>query len=326
MVRASSSPACVAEGLSAQKPPGPMLTRMQEYPVGRGQGPHDVAPAADGGVWYTAQRSGELGWLDSKTGATRMVKLGAGSAPHGVIVGPDGAPWVTDGGLNAIVRVDPATNAVRRFDLPASRPNANLNTATFDRAGSLWFTGEGGIYGTLDPRTGAMAVFDAPRGAGPYGIATTASGEVYFASLAGSYVGRIDVATGRASVLDPPTPGQGARRVWPDSCGRLWITEWNVGKLASYDPATKSWHEYVLDLSSHRTAQPYAVYVGEGDVVWITDFAENAILDFDIASGTYSGHPIPTAGAEVRQLAGRTGEIWGAESGTDKLVVIRLGP
>ena len=197
---------------------------------------------------------GELGWLDSKTGATRMVKLGAGSAPHGVIVGPDGAPWVTDGGLNAIVRVDPATNAVRRFDLPASRPNANLNTATFDRAGSLWFTGEGGIYGTLDPRTGAMAVFDAPRGAGPYGIAMTASGEVYFASLAGSYVGRIDVATGRASVLDPPTPGQGARRVWPDSCGRLWITEWNAGKLASYDPATKSWHEYLLDLSSHRTA------------------------------------------------------------------------
>src|SRR5438093_13669240 len=145
--------------------------------------------------------------------STSFSKLGAGSAPHGVIVGPDGAPWVTDGGLNAIVRVDPATNAVRRFDLPASRPNANLNTATFDRAGSLWFTGEGGIYGTLDPRTGAMAVFDAPRGAGPYGIATTASGEVYFASLAGSYVGRIDVATGRASVLDPTTPGPGVRRV-----------------------------------------------------------------------------------------------------------------
>ena len=303
-----------------------MLARIQEYPVGSGQGPHDVAPARDGGVWFTAQRSGELGWLDPKTGATRAVKLGAGSAPHGVIVGPDGAPWITDGGLNAIVRVDPVTNAVKRFDLPASRPNANLNTATFDRAGTLWFTGQNGVYGSLDPRNGAMLVFDAPRGAGPYGIATTPSGEVYFVSLAGSYLARIDPATGRASVVDPPTSGQGARRVWADSCGRLWITEWNAGKIASYDPASSSWHEYPIEVAGRKSAQPYAVYVGEGDIVWISDFAQNAILDFDTASGTYGVHALPTAGAEVRQLLGRSGEIWGAESGVDKLVVIRIGP
>ena len=71
--------------------------------------------ARDGGVWYTAQGSGELGWLDPKTGRTRHVRLGSGSAPHGVIVGPDGAPWITDSGLNAIVRVDPNTRRVRRF-------------------------------------------------------------------------------------------------------------------------------------------------------------------------------------------------------------------
>jgi streptogramin lyase len=33
--------------------------------------------------------------------------------------------------------------------------------------------GQNGIYGRLDTKTGAMAVFDAPRGTGPYGIATT---------------------------------------------------------------------------------------------------------------------------------------------------------
>jgi virginiamycin B lyase len=321
---ASPSPtAATAAPTAAQKPPGPMDIRVQEYSVVRGQGPHDVAPAADGGVWYTAQRTGELGWLDPRAGTTRAVKLGAGSAPHGVIVGPDGAPWVTDGGLNAIVRVDPATNAVRRFDLPASRPNANLNTATFDRAGVLWFTGQSGVYGRLDPRTGAMEVFDAPRGPGPYGIATTPSGDVYFASLAGGYLGRIDVTTGRATVLEPPTRGQGARRVWSDSRGRLWITEWNVGKIASFDPAANEWREYELGGSR---AQPYAIYVGDGDVVWITDFASNAIVDFDIASGSFHATPLPSAGANVRQLLGRANEIWGAESGTDKLVVLRLGP
>jgi len=107
--------------------------RLQEYRVPDGSHPHDVAPAADGTVWYTAQATGRLGRLDPDTGRTEEVPLGEGSAPHGVIVGPDGAPWITDGGLNAIVRVDPTTGAVDRFPLPDDRPAVNLNTATFDR-------------------------------------------------------------------------------------------------------------------------------------------------------------------------------------------------
>jgi virginiamycin B lyase len=59
-----------------------------------------------------------------------------------VIVGPDGAPWVTEGGQNAIARVDPATHAVKLFPLPKEHRDANLNTATFDRQGMLWFTGQ----------------------------------------------------------------------------------------------------------------------------------------------------------------------------------------
>jgi len=140
------------------------VPRVREYRVPAGSHPHDVAPAADGTVWYTAQLAGALGRLDPKTGKTTHVPLGDGSAPHGVIVGPDGAPWITDGGLNAIVRVDPQTLEVKRFPLPASSAFANLNTATFDRAGVLWFTGQSGIYGRLEPESGALRVFRAPGG------------------------------------------------------------------------------------------------------------------------------------------------------------------
>ena len=68
-------------------------------------GIHDVAPAPDGGVWFTAQASGHLGWFDPKGGRAELVALGPGSAPHGVVQGPDKAAWITDGGQNAIVRV-----------------------------------------------------------------------------------------------------------------------------------------------------------------------------------------------------------------------------
>ena len=75
--------------------------KIQEYSVPPGSHPHDVAPAPDGTVWYTAQYSAALGKLDPATGKTVHIPLGSGSAPHGVIVGPDGVPWITDGGLNA---------------------------------------------------------------------------------------------------------------------------------------------------------------------------------------------------------------------------------
>src|SRR5687767_4862860 len=295
---------------------------VREFSVPAGTHPHDVAPARDGGVWYTAQHTGRLGYLDPRNGRSRFIRLGAGSAPHGVIVGPDGAPWITDGGLNAIVRVDPRTSRVRRFPLPARSGYANLNTATFDRRGVLWFTGQSGIYGRLDPRNGKMRVFRAPRGSGPYGITTTPAGAVYYASLAGSYLGRIDVRRGTATVLRPPTRDQGARRAWSDSRGRIRISEWNGGKLGMYNPRTRRWREWRLPGSN---PMPYAVYVDEKDIVWLSDFGANAMVRFNPATSRFTRLRLPTAGADVRQILGRRGEVWGAESGADKLVVVRTG-
>jgi virginiamycin B lyase len=294
--------------------------RIREYRVPAGSHPHDVAPARDGGVWFTAQASGHLGHLDPRSGRVRRIALGSGSAPHGVIVGPDGAPWLTDGGLNAIVRVDPRTSRVKRFPLPASHPGANLNTATFDRTGRLWFTGQSGVYGSVDPRSGRVRAWDSPRGAGPYGISTTRGGQVWYASLAGSHIARIDTATGRAAPVDPPTDDQGARRIWPDPSGRLWVSEYNAGRVGRYDPRTRRWREWRLPGDS---SAPYAVYVDDRDVVWLTDFGEDAIVRFDPRTERFTTIRLPTRQAAVRQLLGRRGEVWGAESAADKLVVLK---
>ena len=48
---------------------------IREYSVPDGSRPHDVAPAVDGGVWYTAQGPGALGYLDPTTGNTRHITL-----------------------------------------------------------------------------------------------------------------------------------------------------------------------------------------------------------------------------------------------------------
>jgi len=314
-------PTAVPATVTLPPPSATPEPEIREYPVPPGSHPHDVAPAPDGTVWYTAQHLGELGRLDPQTGETHHIPLGQGSSPHGVIVGPEGAAWVTDGGLNAIVRVDPQTEAVETFPLPADSGYTNLNTATFDGTGVLWFTGQSGVYGRLDPAVGQVELFDAPRGRGPYGITTTPAGIVYYASLAGSHIARINPGDGSATPLEPPTPGQGARRVWSDAQGRIWVSEWNAGRLARYDPAGESWQEWPLPGAN---PMPYAVYVDEQDLIWLSDFGANALVRFDPVAETFTQFPIPSANAAVRQILGRPGEIWGAESGTDKLIVIRL--
>jgi virginiamycin B lyase len=290
------------------------------FDVSRGSRPHDVAAAPGPGapVYYTAQPIGKLGILDPKTGKFEEIALGPRSAPHGVVVGPDGAPWITDGGQNAIVRVDPKTRAVKVWPLPADTGYTNLNTLTFDKKGRVWFTGQGGYYGRLDPATSDMKVWTAPRGNGPYGITTTPSGEVYYASLAGNHIAHVDVDTGVATVIEPTTKGQGARRVWSDSRGRIWVSYWNTGQVGMYDPATKAWREWKLPGNAHA----YSVWVDDQDKVWLTDWSINAIVKFDPATEKFESFPSDRRGADVRQMLGRAGEAWGAESGNDRLVMV----
>ena len=295
---------------------------VQEYPIPPGHRVHDVwADAAPGGpIWFSAQGSGHLGILDPGSGKVELVALGQGSSPHGVIAAGDGAPWLTDSGQNAIVRVDPPTRSVRVWKLPQDSGYANLNTAIFDARGVHWFTGQNGIYGRLDPRSGEMLVFKAPRGRGPYGIHVTPDGTVYYASLAGSHIARIDHSSGAATVIEPPTPRQGARRVWSDSKGNVWVAEWNSGNVSRYEPGTGRWSAWK---APGEAPQVYAVYVDETDKVWVSEWATQTMLRFDPATEKFESFKSASAYANVRQIHGRKGEVWTPESGADKIVVYR---
>lgn len=306
----------VPETTAASGPPE--ITDLEEYPI-PGDRPHDVAVAPDGTVWYTAQRSGTLDRLDPDTGEVTEVSLGAGAAPHGVIVGPGGDAWVTDQGLNALVRVANDTHDVEVY--PAD-VNVSMHTAAFAPDGIMWFTGQAGYVGRFDPAAGSMELFET-GGGGPYGITVTPGGDVYFAALTGSYIARVDPDSGEITRIDPPTQDQGARRVWTNSGGQIWVSYWNTGHLARYDPATDVWSEWQLPGEAPRA---YAVYVDETDRPWVSDFGgAHALLRFDPATETFQSLALPTPGGEVRQLLGGPGEVWGGESAADALIVVRYG-
>lgn len=156
--------------------PSHTVTYYEAIPGARSR---DVAFAEDGSVWYAGQRDGTLTRLDPADGSLQAFSLGDNAAPHGVVLGPDSAFWITEGGQNAIARLDPENGDVALFPLPEKYANANLNTGVFDHNGIYWFTGQNGVLGRLDPTNGDMDVWDAPGGAGPYGITVTPSNEVW---------------------------------------------------------------------------------------------------------------------------------------------------
>ena len=295
-------------------------TSVRYFPVTPGAHPHDVAVTADGIVYYTGQSKGYLGRLDPKTGKDENIAIGSGSAPHGVVVGPDGAAWITDGGLNAVARFDPAAKKFNHYMLPPQLPSANLNTGVFDKDGVYWFTGQNGIHGSVDPRTGKLESWTSPR-RGSYGITVTPNNQVWYAALAGDHLGRIDKATGNVDIVEPHKKGAGPRRVWSDSKGALWVSFWHTGEVGRYDPAAKVWKTWLLPGSPGSGC--YSVYVDEQDKVWLTDFLTNSIVRFDPATERFETFPSSKRGAQVRQMLGRPGEVWGAESGNDRLVQIK---
>jgi virginiamycin B lyase len=55
---------------------------LQGWPLNapKRTGIHDVAPASDRGVWFTAQASGHLGYFDPATAKAELIALGMARA------------------------------------------------------------------------------------------------------------------------------------------------------------------------------------------------------------------------------------------------------
>jgi virginiamycin B lyase len=96
------------------------------------------------------------------------------------------------------------------------------------------------------------------------------------------------------------------------------VSYWNTGQVARYDPATRTWREWKLPGDAHA----YSVWVDESDRVWLTDWSANAIVKFDPATEKFQRFESNRSHAGVRQMLGRPGEAWGAESGNDRLVMV----
>jgi virginiamycin B lyase len=75
--------------------------------------------------------------------------------------------------------------------------------------------------------------------------------------------------------------------------------------------------------SFQATSRAPTLWVDPDDKVWLSEWAANAIVRFDPATEKFESFPSDRKNSNLRQMLGRKGATWIAESGTDRIRVIR---
>ncbi|HEX9282176.1 MAG TPA: hypothetical protein VF882_00180 [Gemmatimonadales bacterium] len=308
--------AATAAGLTA----GPSIV---EYDIPTpNSAPHCLVAAPDGLIWFAEIGANKLGRFDPKTERfTEWPIPTPGGRPHGIAWAADGRLYITEQGGDKIAAFDPRTERFTEYPLPHSGSGPHTPIAGPD--GAIWFTEQAGNrVGRLDPATGKITEYDVPTPrANAYGmIASRRENAVYFAELEGHKLGRVDARTGRIEEFPTPTPNSGVRRLAIDQRGGIWMTYFRAGKVARFDPATRTFKEY--EAPGGPNSLPYAVSVDSTGHVWFDQFDVrlNDLIELDPATGKMTSYQIPTGPALVRKLTvDANNTVWYANNGQGKI-------
>ncbi|HXY24762.1 MAG TPA: hypothetical protein VEI73_08935 [Candidatus Acidoferrum sp.] len=201
--------------------------------------PHSLVFDANGILWFTAQGGNAVGRLDPRTGKIDLKKVATESAlPYGIQVNSKGVPFFCELGTNKMGKIDPKTMELTDYALPEGTRPRRLMIAADD---SVYFTDfKGGHLGRLDPKTGAVKMWDSPGGpeSGPYGIAITPDGMVWYSEsgVKPNTMIRFDPKTEKFARASIPSGGGVVRNMAATVDGRVYIACSGVDKVGVVEP------------------------------------------------------------------------------------------
>ena len=146
-----------------------------------------------------------------------------------------------------------------------------------------------------------------------------ANGDVWFTRLFGSKLGKIDGKTMKVTMWDPPTPNAGPRRMEIAPDGMIWTDEYNVGKIASFDPKTEKFKEYTLP-GPGAEVTPYALGMDADGYLWYNSNNMDVMGRFNTKTGEVTEYPFPHAEIYMREFfRDPQGRMWFASNPNNKI-------
>jgi virginiamycin B lyase len=292
--------------------------------------PHDPAVAADGSIWYAAQRASVIGRFDPKTGQFKEWPCPTPtSGPHGIIADKDGNIWYTGNAAGLIGKLDPRTGKFTEYKMPDPKAR-DPHTMAWLRDGRMVFTVQAGNFvGILDPKApnGNIRLVSAPTSnARPYGIRVDSKGVPYFDEFNSNRIGSIDPATMKITEYPLPNAGARPRRIAIGSDDTVWYGDYARGYLGHLDPRTGKVEEFKSP--GGEDSRPYAIDVTPDGAIWYVetgDDAKNVLVRFNPETKKFQTFPIPSGGGTVRNMdVDKAGNLWLAESGVGKIARVTI--
>lgn len=202
--------------------------------------PHTLIFDAQGMLWFTEQGGNKIGRFDPATGKIefRQVKT-ADAHPYGIAINGKGILYFCQLGTNKIGKIDPKTMAITDYELPASARPRRLAIASDD---AVYFTDfKNGHLGRLDPATGAVKMWASPGGkdSGPYGIAITPDGMVWYSEsgVKPNTIIQFNPKTEKFARAPIPSGGGVVRNMAATADGRVYIACSGMDKVGVVEPA-----------------------------------------------------------------------------------------
>ena len=261
--------------------------------------PHDVRTDVAGHVWYSNFVENDIGELDPTTGANRdypipVLKPGSPTGSLDLEADADGNLWLAMMFQAALARFDMKTKTFKIFPVDGDlNDDAMQLSMVMPRSagvdGKVWTNDvarqsimrldlASGKYQRIDPFT----LLPKGRLHAPYGMAADAKNNLYFMDFADQNIGRVDAASGAATIYPTPTAKSRPRRCMLDRQGRLWFTEFAADKLAMFDITAEKFKEW--DVPTPYTF-PYDVFSDKNGELWSGGMASDRVLRFDPKTG-----------------------------------------
>lgn len=313
------------------------LASITEYPVPQANElPHDLVVGPDRRIWITAFWNSQMWAMDADSGAFESYEVndtpGTVAQVRALEFARDGRLWMVNGGTSSVVRLDPRTRKFETFKI-----GMYPHDMVIDSHGDVWvndYFAKQERIARLNSRTGEVSHFSLPSAhlpasAGvplPYGLQVDAKDRLWSSQLAANTLARYDIASGKAKLYTMPDANAGPRRTAVGKDGRIWIPQYNTGRLSSFDPDTERFETFDTGIG---TAGIYDVAVDprNGDV-WLAAALASELIHFDPRSHVFTHYPLPTEPAYMRHLAidPETGDVWSAYSSLPTAVpkVVRL--
>jgi len=242
---------------------------------------------------------------------------------HDPFIAKDDTIWYADPPTNAIVHLDPRNldpgERWKFYSLPPDAPGYVFpHGITLDSKGRVyWAEIFGGMVGELDPATGKMIRHALPTAESLLQVVTDQKDNVWYDTVHGEGLGKLDAQTRLISQFPTPTPDLGLYGMAVDPKGNIWSAGYAKSTVVKFDPVTESYTEYPSPTAGGSARR---IGVDSKGIVWYSEWTGGQLGRIDPDTGKITEYRFPIRSRPYETWPDKLDNIWASDDFNNSMV------